>query len=144
MLEKIYFINSFSLGYATLTSAITMMGVLATPYAPLVIDCLFDMAFDTSSPHPTASLSTIRVNPALLSATSSAGGPTSWEAQYERAIILNRDAITVILEVLPIAASQDLHLEVTRKMNVLASASRQNREALSKLGKPSPAPSPIF
>lgn len=40
----------------------------------------------------------------------------------------------MILEVLPISASLDLHLEVTKKMNVLATASRHNREALSKLG----------
>lgn len=88
------------------------MGVLSTPFAPQMIEFLFDMAFENTSPQ----------NP-------------KWETHYERMYILNRDAISVILEVLPSATSQELHLEVARKLNVLAAGSRQNSEALSKLGR---------
>lgn len=91
-----------------------MMGVLATSYAPQVIDCLFDMAFDTSSSHPTASTSSIRAYPTNTTPPTPHSGTHAshaWETQYERAQILNRDAITVILEVLPIAASQVFFLK---------------------------------
>ncbi len=97
-----------------------MMGILTTPYAAQVIYFLFDMAFEN-----VAHTHHLQHTPTLS---------TTHNTDFEKMAILNRDAIWVILEILPQAASPKLHFEVVKKLNLLAMGSRLNRDALSKLG----------
>eukprot|EP01113_Clastostelium_recurvatum_P033194 TRINITY_DN4361_c0_g1_i1.p1 TRINITY_DN4361_c0_g1~~TRINITY_DN4361_c0_g1_i1.p1 ORF type:complete len:3468 (+),score=1121.67 TRINITY_DN4361_c0_g1_i1:47-10450(+) len=96
------------IGFATFASGLKMTGIMTTRYAPRMLDCLFDMAYENIS---------------------------FGEVYNDRAQLQHPGAVVIILEVLPLTP-HELHLDIFKRLCSMAESNRHNQEALSRLGIP--------